>query len=382
MTPKIVSKIRCNDCNTDVTLDNSKVTAVGVFVCNPCLQNYFKCDKCGDIHENSHKITQDFEVNDVEDLCADCAEGMSSCYCCGTIVESPTVVNNHKYCRSCLEDECSPCSSCEIVTEDSVLRDNLCPTCIATINPTANPPPMCRRRYLTKRCFSIYLDFIRLNTNNSNWRLQLNGETSRLMSPLIRGADGIENIRTAVRSITAEVNRTCSYGIQIDFSSQKEEDVKKFLMVGIALQEWVTTVVPRSRSNNDNCRLFHRDLQIQLADAQLDEWLYGTTDNRLLKSSYIHPSSSSWIDIHSFYNRGMVGINIHPGTRNILKILRWAELWLKTAEWAIGQKTSVITAKFLEPDWYTTILNKIGVRRSTTQYFVNRQAELARRRSR
>jgi hypothetical protein len=383
MPPKIVSKVKCAECNNEVTVSDSKVTSDGVFVCTSCLKDYFKCDKCDDIQHNSHKITAPFEIDGVEYLCSDCAEDMDTCYCCGIIVEQATTVNNHKYCESCMKDECSPCPSCGVVTEDSVLERGLCPTCAIVVNPSSHLPPMCRRRYLTKRCFNVSFDFSTLAANGSGWVRQEHDNLIKLTSPMLRGRDGIENIRTSLRSIRAEVNRNCTFGIGIDFSSQTEEDVLKFLMVSIAMQEWAGSVVARSRNNNTNCALFPRDMQIQLADSKLDEWLYGTSRNKLLKASYVHPSALYWVDIHSFYNRGLVGINLHQGTKNTLKVLRWIELWLKTAEWSIKQRTSTIKQKFLEPDWYQNVLTKIGVRASTTSYFNDRATSLARpRRSR
>lgn len=373
----------CNDCKKNVEYcsscdepcDKHDLTSLedGDDVCGSCLDSsYFKC-VCCDIYKKNR------DSNNTDDglVCDGCYENYCSCYSCGYTSHEDNMfsVDDECYCQSCYDDmiccdNCGSYTSSPIDTDDGVL----CPSC-SKVDARPELPPMCNGGYLGTRCFGIELEFDNVYENKSSWKQVGDGSLSssggEFLSGPLRGEDGINNVNTNVKKIKGNIRRNCGFHLHIDMTSEEMSNVKNVVMTAIGMEDYIFSLVSKSRRDNRYCMKL-KDRLSDLINSNLDNWTYYEGYNKNITADKYNDKRYEWINSHSYFYRGTLEIRVHQGTGNPEKVLRWAELWLKIADWAIKQEPNFIRMHCISPDFTQRVLSSIGLRDSTKEYFNHR----------
>lgn len=367
----------CDDC--DCIFDKTEIViAGGRSVCEECSENnYFCCASCSESFSHDDSCpTEDGYV------CDDCRDRhYTNCDSCGSAVRESIEINSGTYCNSCSDDMCV-CSNCGSACEELVSTDEddaVCPDCARTAV-RVTLPPECDGGYLGTRCFGIELEFDEVYNNNSDWDRVYDGSLScgngEFLSGPLRGVNGIDDVSRNVPRIKGKINNHCGFHLHIDMTQNTMQEARNVVMTAIGMEKYIFGLVSKSRRKNRYCMSLHNRL-VDLTNSPLDEWTYYPGYSQTLTGDKYHDKRYEWINSHSYFFRGTLEIRLHQGTGNCDKVLRWTELWLKIADWAVKQEPNFIRMHCTTPEFTDMVLNSIGLRPDTIEYLNKRIAELS-----
>lgn len=376
---KTKNSLSCHTCKCD-NIDNYLVkTVVGRFFCNKCAEeSTVECELCGKVED-----IEEARGTVLGEACSNCfAEKFTICHDCGDAVRNRDVYNvgDDSFCVYCY-DEFTRCDACGEPTRDTNEHDDeyYCSSCYSNIvKPVL--PPMCDGGFLGTRCFAIELEFNSVLKDETNWIRVHDGslscERGEFISGPIRGVNAINNITTNCGKIKGKINSNCGFHIHLDMTQESEENVKKFVLTAVGMEDFIFSIVSKSRQDNRYCCKMKNTIS-NLISNPLDIFNYGEYVCEDDKKYKYDDTRYNWVNIHSFYYRGTIEIRCHQGTNNPEKILNWAELWLKTADWSMKQDISFIEKMCVKPEFADMVLDSIGLRSSTIQYLRSRQEKMS-----
>lgn len=226
--------------------------------------------------------------------------------------------------------------------------------------------------YLTNRYFSVELEVIDPEgSSNTEWKTVHDGSLSEggrefLSGPMV-GKAAIAEVEAECEKIHGFIDQSCGFHIHLDFGQETDEDVKKFAAACFVMQKFAFEVVTSNRASSRYCKPQSINFSDKLKHYPLDQAIYGTSSTRdlnNLKRHKYHDSRYHWFNLHSYFFRGTIEIRQHHGTKDADTILRWAELWLKIADWS--KKNSL---EKIQNSTEKEILNECGLREDTAIYF-------------
>jgi hypothetical protein len=376
------NKFFCESCdkpNTEVFLEEH----IGTTYCKECSNSSTTaCDVCFLYLPVKELLHRDGAV-----LCPECSETSAKCSNCG-VLNICEKIDNLPYCEDCAENV-SRCDGCHKPTMEEMKwietnEEYLCAECFKVFLKKFLPKK-CAPGYLGDRCFAVELEYNEVYSDNSNWdRIEdgsLDCEDGEFLSGPIRGVDAIKNIKENCKKIKGEITKNCGFHIHIDFTQDDVEAAKRFLACSVVLEDFVFSVIPKSRDRNTYCQRFTKEEKDKLLSSlfveSLKKLVYGYEDT-CTQDKY-HHKRYQWINMHSYFFRGTVEIRAHNGTGSPNKVLRWAELWTKLADWSAKQTSGFIISNIQNnKNFESYILNSIGLRDSTKEYFKERQKLFSR----
>lgn len=179
------------------------------------------------------------------------------------------------------------------------------------------------------------------------WRVKHDGSLSsggvEIVSPVLSGETGIEQIRTVcrvLRDLGATINRTCGLHVHHDIRDLRIADVKRVATVWATQQRWIDGLLSPSRREgvNQYCR--------PLTSNDLAE-INGARDLRSIQIG-LRISRYKSFNLASYGRYGTVEIRQHQGTLDAEKIISWVRF---------GQ--GVIDGTLTEPEAMTATFTRV-----------------------
>lgn len=383
MTNQSLSKFSCANCSKPN--EQAFLGQIGqLLFCNDCLSVRKPCQFCAEFYPIKDLVFH----TDCEIYCKKCYEELDKCSNCNNLAVCETV-DESTLCPACVDFTTTKCDKCGNPSSNTkhIEDDNnsdyydcyLCSLCHSKYLDKILPKK-CANGYLGDRCFGIELEFNDVYTDNSNWERVEDGSLDcgdgEFLSGPIRGIDAIRNITDNCSKISGEITKNCGFHIHIDFTKENTESAKRFLACAIALEDFIFSVVPPSRRRNSYCVRYNKDEKKKILNGlfveSLKKLVYGYEDTDT--TDKYHHKRYMWVNMHSYFYRGTVEIRVHNGTKSPNKILRWAELWTKLADWSSKKTSGFIINKInSDKNFDNYILKSIGLRKSTKEYFKRRQ---------
>lgn len=337
-----------------------------VSFCSTCANEYCttceSCDTFGSLTVNLNNY--DIARSQSRRLCRDCYENnYARCHSCGVAESRETIIENEGrfWCTSCGEDKFPKCKYCS----NRHLGKRIC---------------RCHKEkpagFLTNRYFSVEVELIDPNgESTTSWKNVHDGSLSSggkeyISGPLV-GEKAIEEITVECSKMGGYIDNSCGFHLHLDFGDETPENVVKFAAACQVLEPFAFSLVTRNRDNSRFCKKYDKSFAKRLKDLPLDVAIYDTTNSSELnraKTHKYHQSRYHWVNLHSFYFRGTIEIRHHHGTKNAASILRWAELWLKVAEWSKTKDYDSIVQ--CSPEH---IIESCGLREDTKEYLSHKK---------
>lgn len=364
----------CSCCDT--YLDTNAATELkhnntSYFSCKKCTQRYgaacAKCEKIGNTRINLQHYTLGPENSPREtNLCSSCANDCySTCHRCGYLFDLDGLVSHEgrKFCDGCAARQFPKCKYCD----KHHLGKNIC---------------RCQKNnsnsYLPGRYFSTELEIVDIRRESTTkWQSVSDSSISSggveyLSGPMV-GKFAVDEIYEECGKLGGFVDDTCGFHIHLDFGDEDELNVRKYAIACQKLESFAFSIVKNNRKESRYCKRYPSYFLDALVnqDNSLDTAVYNSSNERQItewKRQKYQEMRYHWYNLHSFFFRGTIEMRQHHGTKSPDVILRWAELWLKVADWS--NKTNiddVISSNEKK------IIESIGLRSDTLEYFNNKK---------
>lgn len=365
--------VGCYACNQYVNADSVKSFTYNdgtVSFCAGCaVRHILQCSHCDCLGtrrtnlneysigpESSHRVAL---------LCGECVNNYyGQCNQCGYNFESSQLIphEGRKYCVPCGNRRFPKCKYCD---NRHVGRE------ICRCGKTKS-----KDSYLPNIYFSTELEIIDPDRESTTiWSNVHDGSLSGggveyLSGPMV-GSMAVDEISEECSKLSGFVDDTCGFHIHIDFGENSEDDVKKYAAACQRLEAFAFDIVRGNRKDSRFCKRYGNMFLSNLLKMKLDHLIYQTSSERdlmLLKKQKYQDSRYHWFNLHSYYFRGTVEMRQHHGTKDPATVLRWAELWLKVADWSKKQEIGDISNMSAGQ-----IITSVGLRSDTIDYFNNKK---------
>lgn len=364
----------CSCCDTYIdTKAASKIVHNNntYFSCRKCSSRYggecFKCEEQGNVKINLSSYTLGPENSPREiRLCSNCANNAySQCNRCGYLFDIDTLIlhEGRRFCDGCAGRQFPKCKYCD----KRHLGKNIC---------------RCKKNnsdsFLPGRYFSTELEIVDMRRESTTKWHSVNdssissGGIEYLSGPMV-GKFAVDEIYEECGKLGGFVDDTCGFHIHLDFGDESEENVRKYAIACQKLESFAFSIVKNNRKDSRYCKKYTSYFLESLVDQSkdLDEVVYNSSNERQLtewKRQKYQEMRYHWYNLHSFFFRGTIEMRQHHGTMSPDVILRWAELWLKVADWSSKNAIdNVINSNEQK------IIESIGLRSDTLEYFNNKK---------
>lgn len=180
--------------------------------------------------------------------------------------------------------------------------------------------------------------------------------TGELVSPVMRGANGLEKVRAVIQALSdagAAVNRSCGFHVHIGREDRtwQLDHVKNFIKFYAKHEHLIDAIMPTSRkaSNNSFCRstLAASGFAGQYVANEASEALRIEAINRLIDrldaapdinrmASAVQQGRYCKLNLTPFVDRGTIEVRHHSGTVNADKVVNWVRFLLAMMDAAQG----------------------------------------------
>lgn len=331
-------------------------------------------------------------------LCRDCAANYTRCAVCGRFEHQTKFVSKSGY----LAPMCEKCSLTYIVCR-------LCGTGFSKLTATRMQleNTVCRKciKYVKFSQAQQLIEYPLQNSSHGNrycsFELEIidkNGLYNDLPQPWYAVSDGslsrygvelINSLPLAGQSIIDSVNRlisyynnrysiddSCGYHLHLDCTKESEETIEKFAKFCIQIQDSVADFMSEdrqkqfSRKPNSDYKSYCLRLPPFDGNQSLEDYVYCKLDTcsqaapKPFGEKYRN-SRYYWWNFHSYFYRKTIECRIHHGTLDLIKIINWAELWIKVFEWVKRQNN----VPPFESIW--TVADLAKVKPETIAFYMN-----------
>jgi hypothetical protein len=164
-----------------------------------------------------------------------------------------------------------------------------------------------------------------------------------LVSPILQGANGIEQVKTVGRVLTAigaKVNTSCGLHVHVDARGLTQPELKRICKMWMKYEACFDSIVPASRRNNRFCQAIRtKYATLDAAFAAIDA-ARNLGDLRVAVNGIGgSPSRYHKLNLESLLRHGTVEFRQHSGTVDADKMTNWVELVGAFVESAITAKT-------------------------------------------
>lgn len=160
------------------------------------------------------------------------------------------------------------------------------------------------------------------------------------VSPVLRGADGFEQVvkaMQAIRETGGSVNSQCGLHVHFDMSDLDGEQIARFLELYVSAQAVLNALVPPTRRHNGYCQAW--------GPRELSE---ATEQFRTSRSIRGYFDRYRTVNVMSFPKYGTIEVRQHQGTLNAAKIEGWIKLQMALIEIAKTDRVSEVDLSSVE----------------------------------
>lgn len=223
------------------------------------------------------------------------------------------------------------------------------------------------------------------------------GNSGELVSPPLRGEDGIKEMRDALEASekAARVNRQCGFHVHVETSDLTPKQMAKLVQLWALVEDTLVCLLSPSRRSSQWCRsnvmmyspAAHHYANIEDAPApvvnQAAQALYrkAAAQSRVsdMFANICGGNRYCMLNLQHVATRGTIEIRAHQGTLSADKAEAWVRLAVALVEAAkewkfINQRTSKRTGADRLPE----VLNYLGIQGETRAYLIRRKDEIAK----
>jgi len=189
------------------------------------------------------------------------------------------------------------------------------------------------------------------------WKVVYDASVSggcELVSPPLKGIEGLEQIETACRVLNemgARVNRSCGFHVHHDARDFKVQNLRNVVQLYAAYESEIDKMMPASRRGNANG--FLRSLK---QHACLETSAHGIVASQNV--SYRTDARYTKVNVNAFTQHGTVEFRQHSGTVDAEKVIAWVILTQRMMERCKGTRK----APTAEQGRIRNILQSLGIR--------------------
>ena len=220
-----------------------------------------------------------------------------------------------------------------------------------------------------------------------HWKIVSDGSCGyELVSPVLEGEAGIEEVRKAAAALEAagaQVDKRCGFHVHFDARSMNIKAVKNVFKLWLKFEDVLDTFQPPSRRGNNNtyCQSNlrdrchdargHRDACLAMFEA-----IDGCRNMDQMKQLY--PCRYRKLNIHSYFRHQTLEVRHHSGTTDPDKITNWVRLMARifdTAEAAatVRNRPEDTGIGMSRMKWFFQAVNAKGL----TKFYTDRAKKLA-----
>jgi hypothetical protein len=180
------------------------------------------------------------------------------------------------------------------------------------------------------------------------WKIVMDGSCGlELVSPVLEGEAGIEEVRIAAAALEAagaQVDKRCGLHVHFDARSMNLKAVKNLFKLWLKFEDVLDTFQPQSRRGNNNnyCRT---NLDHIITDAgnhrnqcsQMFRKIDACRNMDQMKQLY--PCRYRKLNIHSYFRHQTLEVRHHSGTTDPAKITNWVRLMARMFDTAESAAT-------------------------------------------
>jgi hypothetical protein len=167
------------------------------------------------------------------------------------------------------------------------------------------------------------------------WKIVMDGSCGlELVSPVLEGEAGIEEVRIAAAALEAagaQVDKRCGLHVHFDARSMNLKAVKNLFKLWLKFEDVLDTFQPQSRRGNANSLLasnlsasFHNAENHHEACQSIFQKIDGCRTMEQIKDLYI--SRYRKLNVHSYFRHQTLEVRHHSGTTDPAKITNWVRL--------------------------------------------------------
>ena len=168
-----------------------------------------------------------------------------------------------------------------------------------------------------------------------HWKIVADGSCGlELVSPVLEGEAGIEEVRIAAAALEAagaKVDKRCGLHVHFDARTMSLKAVKNLFKLWLKFEDVLDTFQPPSRRGNANtyCRtnLDHSIIDAGNHRGQCSEMFQKIDACRSMEQmKQLYPCRYRKLNIHSYFRHQTLEVRHHSGTTDPAKITNWVRL--------------------------------------------------------
>lgn len=223
-----------------------------------------------------------------------------------------------------------------------------------------------------------------------HWKIVTDGSCGyELVSPVLEGEAGIEEVRIAAAALEAAgalVNKKCGLHVHFDARSMSLKAVKNLFKLWSKFEDVLDTFQPKSRRGNANqfCQSNLPSLALGEMDAadhrHACNTMFGKIDacRSMEEMKALYPCRYRKLNIHSYFRHQTLEVRHHSGTTDPGKITNWVRLMARLFDAAEAaatvrnrpEDTGIGTSR---TKWFFQAINARGL----TKFYTERAKKLA-----
>jgi len=240
----------------------------------------------------------------------------------------------------------------------------------------------------TLRAAGIQVEYMGYtHSTTPHWKIVTDGSCGyELVSPVLEGERGIEEVRIAAAALEAagaKVDKRCGLHVHFDARSMKLKAVKNLFKLWLKFEDVLDTFQPPSRRGSSNTYC-----QSNLRDRCHDAGGHRAACNAMFNAidacksmdemKQLYPCRYRKLNIHSYFRHQTLEVRHHAGTTNPDKITHWVRLMARlfdAAEAAATVRNRPEDTGLGEPrmKWFFQAVNATGL----TRFYSDRAKKLA-----
>lgn len=189
---------------------------------------------------------------------------------------------------------------------------------------------------------------------------------AELVSPILRGDAGLEQLRVVCRALTAanvKVDRRCGFHVHVGVAGESLDTLKRLVTNFAHFETVMDQLVSASRRNNQYCR----PVVVGQSQRAASPWQLAGLVN--------YGGRYSKLNVAAYLRHGTVEFRQHQGTIDAQKAVEWVRLCLGMVRAARGTGNR-------EPATLGGLMQHIGAGEASCRFFETRARQLAAPRSR
>ena len=240
----------------------------------------------------------------------------------------------------------------------------------------------------TLRAAGIQVEYMAYtHSTTPHWKIVTDGSCGyELVSPVLEGERGIEEVRKAAAALEAAgatVDKRCGLHVHFDARSMNLKAVKNLFKLWLKFEDVLDTFQPQSRRGNNNtyCRtnLDHSIIDAGNHRGQCSQ-MFSKIDacKNMDQMKQLYPCRYRKLNIHSYFRHQTLEVRHHSGTTDPAKITNWVRLMARMFDAAESAATvrnrPVDTGLGMNRmKWFFQAVNASGL----SKFYTDRAKELA-----